>query len=258
MIAIMMARASTRAYTDVVPSPETIDTIVRAGQQAPFAMQMCSIILTRGADLPWKAPLGFLICVDAYRIERIVELRGWETRTCDLGLFIFAVQDAAYMAQNMVIAAEALGLGSCYIGSPPFMAARLAEKHRLPPKVFPLVQLVMGYPAERPPARPRYPLWFACFEDVYPRLSEAEIREAMRVMDEGYLAQDYYKRDQLKLPVPKGRKDPYTFADYSWTEHMARKLQWNPLPDELLENLRRCGFDLTGAARKTGDGQAPE
>ena len=243
VIDTLMKRASTRTYTDDVPSREVIETIVRAGQQAPFAMQMCSVILEREGKIPWGAPLSFIICADVHRIGLIAEKRGWEVRSCDLMLLLFALQDAAYLAQNMVIAAESLGLGSCYIGSAPSMAPQIVAKYKLPPKVFPLVMLVMGYPAEAPQTRPRYPLEFTLFEGEYPRFSEAQIEEAMRVMDEGYLAQEYYKRGGFKVPVPEGREDHHTFEDYSWTEHISRKLQWMPSPEQLLESLRSCGFD---------------
>ena len=65
VIDTLMRRASVRAYTDQMPSQERIETIVRAGQQAPFAMQLCSTILTRTGKIPWDAPLNFIICADA-------------------------------------------------------------------------------------------------------------------------------------------------------------------------------------------------
>lgn len=247
VIDTLMRRASIRKYTDRVPSDDEIETVMRAGQQAPFAMQMCSVILEREGAIAWGAPLNFIICADAHRISLIAAQRGWKVVSCDLILLLFAMQDAAYMAQNMVIAAESLGLGSCYIGSAPMIAPQIVKRCKLPPKVFPLVELVMGYPAEAPTPRPRYPLSFSLFEGQYAEFSEERISEAMRVMDEGYLAQDYYKSGGLKLPVPEGREDGYTFDDYSWTEHISRKMQWAPSPNRLLQNLRACGFDLTAS-----------
>lgn len=244
VIDTLMKRASVRAYTDEMPSQEMIETIVRAGQQAPFAMQLCSTVLTRTGKITWDAPLNFIICADAHRMERITKRRGKQLRMNDLLLLLFAMQDAAYMAQNMVIAAESLGLGSCYIGSAPLQAEKLIKRHKLPPKVFPLVGLVMGYPAEETPTRPRYPLSFSLFEEEYPGLSDEEYDEAMRIMDEGYLAQDYYRKAGYKIPLAEGQTDPYTFDDYSWTEHISRKMQWYPSAKLLLRAMRACGFEL--------------
>ncbi len=166
----------------------------------------------------------------------------------DLALMLLGIQDAALMAENMVVAGRSLGLGSCFLGSALWRADKIAEKYDLPQRVFPLVQLVMGYPAEDPQPRPRYPLEFTLFEDKYPKLNENAISDAMKQMDEGYLTQDYYRRLKAKISLQANRKETFTYDDYSWTEHISRKLgQWDPKPDELLKQLEKRGFYLTSA-----------
>jgi nitroreductase len=44
-----------------------------------------------------------------------------------------------------------LGLGSCFLGAAPYRAQEITEAYNLLERVFPLVQLAMGYPAENPP-----------------------------------------------------------------------------------------------------------
>jgi hypothetical protein len=172
--------------------------------------------------------------------------RGWNLVTNDLVLLFFGIQDAVLMAENMVIAARSLGLGSCFLGSAMFRADKIAEEYHLPPKVFPLVQLAMGYPAEDPPPRPRYPMEFTLFEDKYPELNDKMIVRAMQVMDEGYLAQDYYRKLKAKIPLKINRKETYTYDNYSWTEHICRKWgQRFPDPKVLLQQLEKRGFDIT-------------
>jgi hypothetical protein len=106
-------------------------------------------------------------------------------------------------------------------------------------------QLVMGYPDEEFPPRPRYPMAFTLFENRYPELSDEDVREAMKVMDDGYLRQEYYKRNGVKIRLEDGREDRYTFDDYSWTEHISRKWgQWAESPNEVLDTLKECGFSL--------------
>ena len=63
----------------------------------------------------------------------------------------------------------------------------------------------MGYPAEEFPPRPRWPLWFTLFEDKYPEFSDEQVAEAMKVMDEGYLAQGYYARKKAKIRLEEGQ-----------------------------------------------------
>lgn len=247
VVGTMLQRKSIRRYTDQMPSDEVIETVARAGQQAPFAHQLCSLLLSRHREEnPFHAPLLFTVCVDAHRMERVMARRDWELVTNDLSLLLFGIQDAALMAENMVIAAESLGLGSCFLGDAPYHAEAIIERYRLPSRVFPLVGLAMGYPAENPPPRPRYPLEFTLFEGEYPELTGEMVTRAMAVMDEGYLAQDYYRRAGYQIPLEGGRQETFTFDNYSWTEHISRKLgQWQVALDDILEPLARCGFHVT-------------
>ncbi|MBU1049376.1 nitroreductase family protein [Candidatus Bipolaricaulota bacterium] len=248
VIDAMMRRASIRSYNDIQPSDEVIEVIVRAGQQAPFAAQLGSLLLKRDRDKnPFHAPLLFTVCVDVHRMEQVMAARGWQRKMSDVSTLLLGVQDAAYMAENMVIAAESLGLGSCYLGAAPMFAERIVEEYDLPTRVFPLVQLAMGYPAEERLPRPRYPLAFTLFEDRYPTFDEQQISEAMEEMDEGYLAQDYYRNLNAMIPLSNGQPESFSFDDYSWTEHISRKLgQWGSDPQELLTQLAICGFNLDG------------
>jgi nitroreductase len=171
--------------------------------------------------------------------------RNWKLVSNDLTLLFFGIQDSALMAENMVVAARSLGLGSCFLGSAMFRADKIAEEYKLPMRVFPLVQLAMGYPAEDPPPRPRYPKEFTLFENEYPNLDDKRITNAMRTMDEGYLAQDYYRKLNAKIKLEGSRRETFTYDNYSWTEHISRKWgQWYPDPKELLEQLRKRGFHV--------------
>jgi len=248
----MLDHKSIRKYTDETLTDEVIKTIVRAGQQAPFASQAYSVLLSRKRERnPFKAPLLFTICVDYHKFEQIMAKRKWKPVTNDLTLLFFGIQDAALMAENMVVAAKSLGLGSCFLGSAMYRADKIAKEYRLPKRVFPLVQLAMGYPAENPPPRPRYPMEFTLFEDKYPQLSKKTVSKAMKQMDEGYLAQDYYRRTNAKIPLEGDRKETFTYDNYSWTEHICRKWgQWHPEPKELLEQLEKRGFYITGKRPK--------
>jgi hypothetical protein len=71
------------------------------------------------------------------------------------------------------------------------------------------------------------------------------VAEAMKVMDEGYRSQGYYEKQKAMLRLEKGQKEAFTYADYSWTEHISRKWgQWYESPRELLEQLEKRGFKL--------------
>lgn len=243
----LMDHKSIRKYTDDIPTDEEIETIVRAGQQAAFSSQLYSVIIEKDKEnIPFGAPLLFTICADVHKLKMFMEKRGWDLKTNDLTLLMFAVQDASYMVQNMVAAAESLDMGTCYLGGALWKVDKLKEKYNLPDKVFPFVQLTVGYPAEYPPTRPRYPMEFTLFEDEYPDIDEGTLEDAMEEMDDGYLEQDYYRILNGKIPIQDDDKeDEYTLDDYSWTEHISRKWgQWFPEVKEQLEKIEECGFEI--------------
>jgi hypothetical protein len=231
-----------------MPGDDAIQVIVRAGQQAPFAIQLCCLLLSRDKEQhAYNAPLKFIICVDAHRAELVAARRGWQITMYDLFLLVLGIQDAALMAQNMVMAAESLGLGSCFLGAIPYQAEEIIARYKLPRRVFPMVGLVLGYPAEDPPTRPRYPLDFTLFEGQYPAFDEETIQRAMAAMDEGYLEQNYYQGMNTMIPLRDDREETFTFDNYSWTEHISRKVgQWHQSPEGLLDQFAACGFEVSG------------
>ncbi|UCG36270.1 MAG: nitroreductase family protein [Candidatus Bathyarchaeota archaeon] len=244
VIETMLNHKSIRKYTDQTPPEHLVRTIVRAGQQAPFVSQLYSVLLSRNREKNlWKAPLLFTICVDTYKFELIMAERGWRLVTNDLALLIFGIQDAALMAENMVVAGRSLGLGSCFLGSAIYRSDKIAQEYRLPKRVFPLVQLVMGYAAEDPPPRPRYPLDYTLYENEYLKPDRQRVLEAMKQMDDGYLVQDYYRNLSAKIELEDNRVETYTYENYSWTEHICRKWgQWDPDPENLAKQLEKQGF----------------
>jgi len=245
VIDTMLNRKSIRKYKPDMPPEDVIQTVVRAGQQAPFASQLCSLLLTRNQEEnPFKAPLLFLICVDSHRWELIMTERDWEMNSDDMLLLLLGMQDAALMAENMVIAAESLGIGSCFLGGIPFHSKKLIADFKLPPRVFPMVGLTMGYPSENPPPRPRYPMEFTLFEEEYPELDPELVRKSMDIMDDGYRAQDYYKSLKAMIPLQGDRKETYDYETYGWTEHISRKWGQRLFPGTLLKHLKRYGFNI--------------
>lgn len=245
IIDTMLQRKSIRRYMDQLPTDEQVETIVRAGQQAPFASQLGSLLLRRDIHKnKFNAPLLFTICIDAYKWELIMRRRDWEMVADDSQLVLLGMQDAALMAENMVIAAESLGMGSCFLGNAPYLCDQIIAEYNLPQRVFPMVQMTMGFPAEDPPPRPRYPMAFVLFEDQYPQFDEKLISESMQQMDQGYLAQDYYRVNNAMIPIKVERSETFTLENYSWTEHICRKWgQWI-FEEDFIDQLEKCGFRI--------------
>jgi nitroreductase len=151
------------------PVPEDVkQSILRAAFEAPTAgNQMLYTILditdpalkARLAvtcdDQPFiaKAPLVFIFLADCRRWPRLFELAGETPRAAGPGDLFLAMADACIAAQNAAVAAESLGLGSCYIGD----ILENCELHRqmlnLKEYLVPACMLVIGYPTEAQKAR---------------------------------------------------------------------------------------------------------
>jgi hypothetical protein len=76
-------------------------------------------------------------------------------------------------------------------------------------------------------------------------MTDDEIQAAMEQMDEGYLAQDYYRKLKARIYLEGEREETFTYDNYSWTEHISRKWgQWYESPAELLTQLELRGFKV--------------
>lgn len=96
-----------------------------------------------------KAKMVLIFCADCQKWYEGFKAAGCSPRKPGHGDLLLAVSDANIAAQNAVVAAESLGIGSCYIGD----IMENCEVHReilnLPEYVFPAAMLVFGYPTKQ-------------------------------------------------------------------------------------------------------------
>ncbi len=252
----LMKRASIRRFRDQDVDDSVIEAIVRAGQQAPFTGQMYSVVVTKDqakreemaklfGRLPKAGPVFMLICVDFRRLEKFIASKGRANSYHDDWMMILGIQDASYFAQNMVTAAESLGLGSVFLGSAPWYTERMAEIFNLPARVWPMVGLVLGYPDEQPTARPRIPLDNVLHWDQYQDLDEQGVARSLSIMDAGLIREGYYRNLNGKIPLRTSEDDKVTYNEYGWAEHISRKYgQGGVRAADMKEILAKQGVDL--------------
>lgn len=192
------AHRSIRSYKpDPVPE-ETLQEILQAALRAASSgnLQTWSVIVTRDPvrkerlfelhfeqEMILQAPVVLAFCADWHRTSRWCEARRAEPGYDNLLSFLVGAADALLAAQNAVLAAESLGLGTCYMGTTWNSLPELAEFYGLPPGVAPVTSVVLGHPAENPDPRMRLPLSGLVHEERY-RLPDAdEIEETYRLRD---------------------------------------------------------------------------
>ena len=116
-------------------------------------------------------PLLLGVCRYVYLLQK--------ERDPGLGDALLAMADALIAAQNVVTAAQALGLGSCYIGDILENRERVKELLALPEYVFPAALLVIGRPTRQQRERPkpeRFERRFMVRENRYRSLTGEELR----------------------------------------------------------------------------------
>ena len=192
-------RKSVRAFLDKPISNEAVSAILEAAVNAPTAgnQQLYTIInvtdqrlkeqLAESCDhQPFiaKAPLVLVFCADCRKWYNAFLQYGCDPRAPSVGDLMLAVSDTNIAAQNAVVAAHSLGIGSCYIGDIMENAELQRELLSLPEFVFPAAMLVFGYPTEQQlerPKPPRSPMQYIVHENGYRDMSADELKEMLAV-----------------------------------------------------------------------------
>ncbi|UXY15502.1 NADPH-dependent oxidoreductase [Chitiniphilus purpureus] len=174
-LATLLAHRSVRAFTDQPLPAGTLPLLVAAAQSAPSSsnLQVWSVIAIEDAARKARlaalanhqahiveAPLLLLFTADLARLKRVAAQRNEPIAGLDyLDTLLMAFIDAALAAQNALVAAESLGLGTVYIGALRNQPEAVAAELGLPGQVFPAFGLVVGHPDPTRPAavKPRLP-----------------------------------------------------------------------------------------------------
>ena len=156
----IMTRTSIRQYTDEPVTKEDIETMLRAGMAAPTAVN--------------RQPWHFVVINSK---EKLAELagdnpRGGMLKKAALAIVVcgnmdkalpgqgqgFWVQDCSAATENILLAANALGLGAVWTGLYPDenRAASVAKVLKLPQAFIPLCTIVIGHPAEQPQPKDKW------------------------------------------------------------------------------------------------------
>ena len=195
----LIERRSVRVFTDREITEEEKSAILEAAVNAPTAgcQQLYTIIdvtdqklkeaLAESCDhQPFiaTAPLVLVFCADCRKWYNAFLESGCEPRDPGAGDLLLAVSDTNIAAQNAVVAAHSLGIGSCYIGDIIENAEIQRELLNLPKYVFPAAMLVFGYPTEQQLSRqkpPRSDMKHIVHENGYRDMDSDELKSMLSV-----------------------------------------------------------------------------
>jgi nitroreductase len=188
---------SVRAFLPRALPDGTLELLIAAAQSASTSsnLQFWSVVAIQESDRKSRlaelagqqqfirdAPLLLVWLADLSRLDRIAaEHQAQVDGTHYIEEFIVGVVDAALAAQSALIAAESLGLGTVYIGAMRNLPEQIAAELGLPPHVFAVFGMSVGYPD---PDRPT---------DIKPRLPQSLVlhREQYSVAPHSEAIDDY-------------------------------------------------------------------
>ena len=154
----IMTRTSIRKYTDQPVSKNDIETLLRAGMAAPTAVN--------------RQPWHFVVVTDKAKLKELSGGRGGMLEQCALAIVVcgnmektikgkgqeFWIQDCSAATENILLAANALGLGAVWTGGYPMeeRVASISKALKLPETIIPLCTIVIGHPAESPTPKDKW------------------------------------------------------------------------------------------------------
>ncbi len=234
-----MNHKSIRAFTNEKLTEKEILILLNVAQRTATSnfLQAYSIIgvtdekvkneLAKIANQDYVAQAShvFVFIVDQNRNVTIAKEKGQETHLVrSMDYFMQGYADSLLAAQNVVIAAESLQLGTVFLGSLLNNAPRIIELLNLPDYTFPALGVAIGHPDQSPQLKPRLPQKIIYHENKYQKSKNLlnELTEYDQVV------QTYYD-----LRNSNQRVD-------SFTNQVATKLKkQNPVRAQLLDQIKK-------------------
>lgn len=222
-----------RAFKPTTLSAEQLNTLYSVASHTPTSMFMQQMSIMHITDPDKRATIReiskqpyvgangdlFILLVDLYRNQQIRQQKGKDdSRLHTADIFFQGLDDAIMAAQNIIVAAESMGLGVVPLGSIKNDPQKIIEVLNLPKMTFPVLGLQIGVPDQEPQLKPRLPLKFIAFDNDYPKeikLSDLsdydqevttyyDLRDANRRIDSftnqiagAKLDRHYTKRDEI-------------------------------------------------------------
>ncbi len=188
VLALALDHRTVRDYLPGPLEPHVLPALVAAAQSVASSsnMQLWSVVAVTDAARKERlaalsgqghvatAPLLLVFVADVARVRSLADHDLPATDYLDTT--VVAVMDAGIAAQNAVLAAESLGLGTCYIGAIRNHPEQVAAELGLPEGAAAVVGMTVGQPDPARPARvkPRLPQTAVLHHETYDLDAQAD------------------------------------------------------------------------------------
>lgn len=228
IINTLLEHRSIRKFKDEKISKDIMNEILLAATKASTTgnMQVYSIVISQEQKIKeqlWEshfkqnmvkeAPVVATFCADFNRFNKWCLQRNANPGYDNILSFFTAAIDALLAAQNFCVAAEAHGLGICYLGTTTYMAERIIEILKLPKGVVPVTTVVTGYPDENPGLTDRLPLNGVVHYETYQDYTAEDIDRIYREKESLELTKELLLENQKETLAQIFTDNRYTKKD---------------------------------------------
>lgn len=238
-------RASVRKYAERPVSDELLHSLLAKAEQTQTMgnLQLYSVVVTRSEEgkralapahfnqpMATQAPVVLTFLADFSRTSAWCRERKAKPGYDNFLSFLNAATDALLYCQTFCNLAEENGLGLCFLGTTIYQPRAIIRALNLPPLVFPIATITLGWPAEAPAVSDRLPLSAILHEEHY-RLATAES-----------IDRDYAAREALPVNREFVRINGTETLAQIFTDIRYRPEDFRAVSVELLEALTEQGF----------------
>jgi nitroreductase len=210
---ILLDRRTIRKYSSEPIDDKLLNELLSMGCRASTTgnMQLYSIIINRDEQIkkdlaPFHfnqkmitdAPVVLTFCADFNRFNKWCLLRKAEPGYDNFLSFMTAAIDALLVAQTVCIAAEAKGLGICYLGTTTYNADKIITLLKLPRGVVPVTTVTLGWPSENPDQVDRLPLEAVIHKEKYSDYAPSDIEKFYKQKEEREDSDQFVKENNKK------------------------------------------------------------
>ncbi len=239
VIKLLQSHRSVRKFTDQAVEQHVLEELIKCGQSAATSsfIQACTVIqvedkavreklIPLAGNQPYIASAArFLVfCADMNRHQLACDMQQSDMLSGFTEQFITATVDCALFDQNVITAAQSLGIQGVYIGGIRNQIQAVTELLKLPELVYPVFGMCLGYPAQNPEVKPRLPLSVVLKKDVY-----NDEQDKVTISEYDKKVREYYRART------GGNKDT------AWSEQIADMLVKEARP-HMLEYLKSRGY----------------
>jgi nitroreductase len=239
----LLKHRSIRKFKSRPIEPAVLESILIAGTRAATAgnLQNYTFIVVDDPEIArqiqtFHAPVIIVALVDQYRMKRWIELNGAPFYSDHIVNVLIPFCDALIALQNVVVAAESLGLGTVYDGD-----GLILDAHKIlnvPEYVVPVAMVCLGYPDENPELRSRLPLEAVVQRNRYSIASDDGIRSFYAGKDASWDDLPVETRKELAGRGIHNEAQRITVGHYTQKYAIEDSIA-------ILRNLKKAGFRLS-------------